>query len=67
MQMRSTADEEVIKAISSANPTSKIMHIIDCRPWVNAYANTARGAGTERYMSLVYYFYFYFLFFFKIT
>jgi len=48
MQMRSAADEALIKAISDANPSSKIMYIIDCRAWVNAVANTARGAGTEK-------------------
>jgi len=52
MQMRSAADEALIKAISDANSSSKIMYIIDCRAWVNAVANTARGAGTEKYVVL---------------
>jgi hypothetical protein len=29
------------------------MYIIDCRAWVNAYANAARGAGTEKCVSWV--------------
>ncbi|ELR14100.1 Mtm1 protein [Acanthamoeba castellanii str. Neff] len=47
--MRSIADEQMVKAIADLNPNGKVMYIIDCRPWVNAYANAARGAGTEKY------------------
>ena len=50
MQMRSPADEAVIQAISDANPSGDKVHIIDCRAWVHAVANTARGAGTEKYV-----------------
>lgn len=50
MQQRSIADEQMVKAIASLNPNGKQMFIIDCRPWVNAYANAARGAGTEKYV-----------------
>jgi hypothetical protein len=49
MQQRSIADEQMVKAIADLNPNGKVMYIIDCRPWVNAYANAARGAGTEKY------------------
>jgi myotubularin-related protein 1/2 len=48
MQQRSTADELMVKAIADLNPNGRVMYIIDCRPWVNAYANAARGAGTEK-------------------
>jgi hypothetical protein len=50
MQQRSIADEQMVKAIADLNPNGKVMYIIDCRPWVNAYANAARGAGTEKYV-----------------
>ncbi len=52
MQQRSIADEKIVKAIREANPNSKVMYIVDCRPWVNAYANAARGAGTEKYVEI---------------
>jgi myotubularin-related protein 1/2 len=52
MQQRSIADEQMVKAIADLNPNGKVMYIIDCRPWVNAYANAARGAGTEK---MIYY------------
>jgi len=48
MQQRSIDDEKMVQAIASLNPNSQVMFIVDCRPWVSAYANTARGAGTEK-------------------
>eukprot|EP01087_Luapelamoeba_hula_P009824 TRINITY_DN2568_c0_g1_i1.p1 TRINITY_DN2568_c0_g1~~TRINITY_DN2568_c0_g1_i1.p1 ORF type:complete len:1027 (-),score=137.97 TRINITY_DN2568_c0_g1_i1:83-3163(-) len=47
MQMRSEHDEQLITAIISTNPNRRRMLIVDCRPWVNAIANRAKGAGTE--------------------
>jgi myotubularin-related protein 1/2 len=44
---RNCDDEDVIRAISRANPNGNPIYIIDCRPWSSAVVNKARGAGVE--------------------
>ena len=43
--LRSAADEKVIKALSTLNPSG--FRIIDCRSKLNSLANVAMGGGTE--------------------
>lgn len=46
LNFRNIADEKVIKAIQKMNHPSRF-RIIDCRSRLNAFANVAKGGGTE--------------------
>ena len=47
---RSSVDEEILKIIANLNP-SKTIQIFDCRSKINAFANSARGGGTENILN----------------
>ncbi|XP_069066645.1 myotubularin-related protein 8 isoform X2 [Pleurodeles waltl] len=44
---RCVEDEQMLQAISSANPGSHFMYVVDTRPKLNAMANRAAGKGYE--------------------
>ncbi|XP_078496236.1 phosphatidylinositol-3,5-bisphosphate 3-phosphatase MTMR8 isoform X3 [Lissotriton helveticus] len=44
---RCVEDEQMLQAISSANPGSPFMYVVDTRPKLNAMANRAAGKGYE--------------------
>uniref|UniRef100_A0A6Q2YD01 Myotubularin phosphatase domain-containing protein n=1 Tax=Esox lucius TaxID=8010 RepID=A0A6Q2YD01_ESOLU len=44
---RCLEDEEMLQAISRANPNSTFMYVVDTRPKLNAMANRAAGKGYE--------------------
>ncbi|XP_067903498.1 myotubularin-related protein 8 [Heterodontus francisci] len=44
---RCVEDEQMLQAISKANPQSSFMYVVDTRPKLNAMANRAAGKGYE--------------------
>uniref|UniRef100_UPI00398E601C phosphatidylinositol-3,5-bisphosphate 3-phosphatase MTMR8 isoform X3 n=1 Tax=Pristiophorus japonicus TaxID=55135 RepID=UPI00398E601C len=44
---RCVEDEQMLQAISKANPGSSFMYVVDTRPKLNAMANRAAGKGYE--------------------
>ncbi|KAG9338899.1 hypothetical protein JZ751_024289 [Albula glossodonta] len=44
---RCVEDEQMLQAISRANPKSSFMYVVDTRPKLNAMANRAAGKGYE--------------------
>ncbi|XP_041076885.1 myotubularin-related protein 8-like [Polyodon spathula] len=44
---RCVEDEQMLQAISNANPGSPFMYVVDTRPKLNAMANRAAGKGYE--------------------
>ncbi|XP_058853763.1 myotubularin-related protein 7-like isoform X1 [Acipenser ruthenus] len=44
---RCLEDEQMLKAITKANPGSQFMYVVDTRPKLNAMANRAAGKGYE--------------------
>ncbi|XP_036380158.1 myotubularin-related protein 8 [Megalops cyprinoides] len=44
---RCVEDEQMLQAISKANPKSSFMYVVDTRPKLNAMANRAAGKGYE--------------------
>ncbi|XP_048851808.1 myotubularin-related protein 7b isoform X1 [Brienomyrus brachyistius] len=44
---RCLEDEQMLQAISSSNPGSSFMYVVDTRPKLNAMANRAAGKGYE--------------------
>ncbi|XP_064206440.1 myotubularin-related protein 8 [Anguilla rostrata] len=44
---RCVEDEQMLQAISKANPKSPFMYVVDTRPKLNAMANRAAGKGYE--------------------
>ncbi|MGH0153740.1 UNVERIFIED_CONTAM: hypothetical protein FKN15_061212, partial [Acipenser sinensis] len=44
---RCLEDEQMLKAITKANPGSQFMYVVDTRPKLNAMANKAAGKGYE--------------------
>uniref|UniRef100_A0A4W5LRL6 Myotubularin related protein 8 n=1 Tax=Hucho hucho TaxID=62062 RepID=A0A4W5LRL6_9TELE len=47
LSARCVEDEEMLQAISRANPKSTFMYVVDTRPKLNAMANRAAGKGYE--------------------
>ena len=46
-QKRSADDERLLQAIADTNPSAGKLHIIDCRPRINAEVNAVKGKGYE--------------------